>query len=124
MSLSIAAKKITSSTSSSKTFYRTDLEARTAFVLNRRSFLNKVQDAVLEETENNSAASMLRMLGENGYFEIIARLVNDPNVKIARRAMLVMGNLFASDYGYIRDESLEYGRYMRETVYDLSLIPN
>jgi len=124
MSFSASTKKITSSTigaNNKSTFYNTDLEARTAFVLNRRGFLNKVRDAVLEETENKFAANMLHLLGENGYFEIIARLVNDPNGKIARRAMLVMSNLFASDYGYIRNESLEYGQHMCDAVYDTLL---
>ena len=87
------------SSSSIASFYTTDLEATTALVLDRSSFLDSVTDAVTYEDKDANAAKMVSILAaENSAFlSVFPALLTDVDVKIRNKAYLALGNLIASD---------------------------
>ena len=73
-----APQSVSAATSSStvSSFYTSDLDAITAFVMRRNEFLDLVTDAVTYENTNPNASAMLELLCNNTFIPLISRLLN------------------------------------------------
>jgi hypothetical protein len=78
-------------------FYTSDLEAMTALVLNRSSFLDSVTDAVTHEGKNSDATKMVSVLEKNAFLSLMPAFLTDADINIRKKAYLALGNLIASD---------------------------
>lgn len=90
----------------SVSFYTSNLDANTAFVLDRRAFLDTIVDAVEHEDWNANAAKMIAVLTENSFIPIVARLTGNNDGALQRGALHAIGNLIASNNPVARAKAL------------------
>jgi hypothetical protein len=92
--------------SSAISFYLTNLDANTAFVLDRSAFLDTVVDAVEREDHNEEAAKMITVLANNAFIPIVARLISNNDQTVRQKALLALGNLIASNNPHVREQAV------------------
>jgi len=86
-----------SASSSTVSYFTSELEVMMAFVLDRSKFLDTVTDAVTYETHDPAAERMIALLENQTFLLTIPALLCDKDLKVRSKAYLALGNLIASD---------------------------
>jgi hypothetical protein len=98
---------MSSSANTVSTYFTSELAARTSFVLDRATFLTTVWDAVTFETTNKDACKTVEIIATNDYIRIISRFIEAKESEIVRLALMVLGNLTASENMKAANEALK-----------------
>jgi hypothetical protein len=88
---------MSTSDSAPVSFYKSDLEVMTAFVMDRSKFLDTVVDAITSEGKNDAATKMVSLLENGAFLQFMPVLLSDKTAELRSKALLALGNLICSD---------------------------
>jgi hypothetical protein len=84
----------------------TELSARTAFILNRKNFLNDICEIVQGDETSTACRALLAVLLNNDYIPVVAQLMGDADQDTRDFASWAMGNLVGADTKAVADAAV------------------
>jgi len=84
----------------------TELSARTAFILNRKKFLNDICEMMQGDEASTACRALLAVLLNNDYIPVVAQLMGDADQETRDFASWAMGNLVGADTKAVADAAV------------------
>jgi hypothetical protein len=96
----------------------TELSARTAFILDRKKFLNDIINMMQGDEEASDCKALLTVLLENDYIPLVARLMGDADQETRDFASWAMGNLVGADTKTVADAATAAAMEQLTTIFE------
>lgn len=94
--ISNMTSSVSTVSSATVSFYKSDLEAITAFIKDRMKFLDTIIDAVNSEEYNSDAERCVALLEKSPYFVFLPDLITE-STTMCENALLALGNCISSN---------------------------
>lgn len=96
----------------------TELSARTAFILDRKKFLNDIINTMQGDEEASACKALLTVLLDNDYIPLVARLMGDTDQETRDFASWAMGNLVGADTKPVADAAVAAAMEQLSVVFE------